>query len=313
MNEGFALNRNLALILVGLSGVCWASSGVAAQDFFSHSSKTTMELTNIRMCGAGFLMLVILFLRGKFKLSAARMNRKPKLWLYLFIYGLIGIVMVQFSYFQAISSGGAAATTVILSATPAMVVIWESLWNRKFPAPVEIFAVLLAIFGVFLLVTGGDTSKILVPLPCVLWSLASGASFAFSMIFGKVLFAEKIDPAFMTSLGMFEGGLITFLLIGDYNWLPFFNSETIFNVAWIIIFGTVIAFWIFNEGLKYLTPEESSLMEMTEPVSSVVISYFAFGTLFGLIESFGIILVLLAILSPVLAKNLSKASYSKKV
>ena len=180
------MNRNLALILAGAAGVCWASSGVAAQDFFKHSVKVPLELTNIRMCGAGFLMLVILFLRGKFKLSAARMNRKPKLWLYLFIYGLIGIVMVQFSYFQAISSGGAAATTVILSATPAMVVIWESLWNRKFPAPVEIFAVILAIFGVFLLVTGGDTSKILVPLPCVLWSLASGASFAFSMIFGSL-------------------------------------------------------------------------------------------------------------------------------
>ena len=221
--------------------------------------------------------------------------------------------MVQFSYFQAISSGGAAATTVILAATPAMVVIWESFYNKKFPRKIDIAAVIFAIVGVFLLVTGGDTSKILVPLPCVFWSLTSGASFAFSMIFGKVLFAEKIDPAFMTSLGMFEGGLITFLLSGDYNWLPFFNSETIFNVAWIIIFGTVIAFWIFNEGLKYLTPEESSLMEMTEPVSSVVISYFAFGTLFGLIESFGIILVLLAILSPVLAKNLSKASYSKKV
>lgn len=297
------MNRNLALILVGLSGVCWASSGVAAQDFFSHSSKTTMELTNIRMCGAGFLMLVILFLRGKFKLSAARMNRKPKLWLYLFIYGIIGIVMVQFTYFQAISIGGAAATTVILSATPAMVVIWESFWNKKFPAPVEIFAVILAIFGVFLLVTGGDTSKILVPIPCVIWSLASGASFGFSMVFGKYLFAEKITPAFITSVGMFEGGLLTFWTIENFDWTPFFARETIFDVAWIIIFGTVVAFLIFNAGLKYLTPEETALTGMTEPVSSVIISYFVFGTAFGLIESCGIVLVLLAILSPIFIKK----------
>ena len=297
------MSRNLALILVGASGIFWASSGVAVQDFFSHSDKNSMELTNIRMCIAGFLMLLILYLRGKFKLSAARMNRKPKLWLYLFIYGLIGIVMVQFSYFQAISSGGAAATTVILSATPAMVVIWESLWNRKFPAPVEIFAVLLAIFGVFLLVTGGDTSKILVPLPCVLWSLASGASFAFSMIFGKVLFAEKITPAFMTSVGMFGGGLLTFLLIENFDWTPFFKREIIFNVAWIILIGTVTAFLIFNAGLKYLTPEEAALTGLSEPVSAVVISYFVFGTTFGLTESLGIVLVLLAILSPLMIKK----------
>ena len=297
------MSRNLALILVGLSGVCWASSGVAVQDFFSHSAKTPMELTNIRMCGAGLLMVVILFLRDKFNLSAARMNRKPKLWLYLLIYGIIGIVMVQFTYFQAISIGGAAATTVILSATPAMVVVWESFYNRKIPARAEVLAVILAIVGVFLLVTGGDTSKILVPLPCVLWSLASGAAFAFSMIFGKHLFAEKIDPTFMTSIGMLAGGLLTFALIDNFDWTPFFERDAIFDVAWIIIFGTVTAFLIFNFGLKHLTAEEAAITEIAEPAAAVVISYFIFGTSFGLIESFGIVLVFLAILSPIFIKK----------
>lgn len=297
------MSRNLALVLVGMSGICWASSGIAAQDFFSRSIKIPLELTNIRMCIAGFLMLIMLLVAKKFKWSAARLNRNPKLWLYLFLYGLIGIVMVQFSYFQAISKGGAAATTVILSATPAMVVIWESLYNKKFPARIEILAVILAIVGVFFLVTGGDPTKILVPLPCVFWSLTSGASFAFSMIFGKVLFAEKINPAFVTSVGMFGGGLVTFLLIDNFDWMPFFESDVILNVGWIIIFGTVIAFWIFNEGLKYLTPEESALVEMTEPVSSVVLSYFVFGTIFGRIELLGIILVLFAVISPVLKKK----------
>lgn len=298
------MNRYLALVLVGAAGVCWASSGVAVQDFFSRSTKSVMELTNIRMCGAGFLMLLILFLRGKFKISAARLNRKPKLWLYLIIYGILGIVMVQFTYFQAISIGGAAATTVILAAVPAMVVIWDSFYNRKFPAKIEIAAVIFAIIGVYLLVTGGNPTKILVPLSCVAWSLASGATWAFSMIFGKHLFAEKINPAFVTSVGMFIGGLATFLMIDDYSWTPFFARETIFNVLWIIIVGTVAAFLFFNIGLKFLTAEESALTAMTEPVSSVIISYFVFGTTFGVIESFGIILVLLAILSPVLIKKI---------
>ena len=291
------------MVLVALAGVCWASSGVAVQDFFSRSEKSPMELTNVRMCLAGFLMLAILFSRGKFKWSAARMNRKPKLWLYLIIYGIIGVVMVQFTYFQAISIGGAAATTVILSATPAMVVIWESLYHRKFPARIEILAVILAIFGVFLLVTGGDTSKLLVPLGCVIWSLASGASFAFSMVFGKVLFAERINPAFMTSTGMFLGSLLTFALIDEFDWAPFFAQDVIFDVAWIIIFGTVVAFLIFNAGLKFLSAEETALTNLSEPASSVVISYFVFGTAFGLIESIGIILVLLAILSPIILKK----------
>ena len=297
------MNRNLAVILVGLAGICWASSGVAAQDFFSHSAKSPMELTNIRMTSAGFLMLAILFLRGKFLKSFARMKMKKYLLIHLALYGFIGIVMVQFTYFQAISNGGAAATTVILSATPAMVVIAESFLEKKFPKRAEIFAVILAMLGVFLLVTGGNPTKLLVPLNCILWSLSSGAVFAFSMIFGKHLFAEKIDPMFMTSTGMFFGGLLTFAMIEDKNWSPFLEKEVIFDVAWIIIFGTAIAFLIFNAGLKFISAEEAAITSTTEPASSVVISYFVFGTAFGFIESIGVIFVLLAIILPVILKK----------
>ena len=298
------MKKNLAMLFVGLAGVCWASSGVAVQDFFSHSTKTPMELTNIRMCSAGFLMLAVLFLRGKFLKSFVRLKMKPRLLIHLAMYGFFGVVLVQFTYFQAISIGGAAATTVILSATPAMVVVWEAIYNRRTPKRAEIFAVIFAMLGVFLLVTGGNTTKLLVPLSCMLWSLSSGAFFAFSMIFGKHLFAEKIDPMFMTSVGMFFGGLATFLMIDDKNWLPFLESEVIFDVAWIVIFGTAVAFTIFNAGLKFLSPEEAAITSTTEPASSVVISYFVFGTAFGLIESVGIILVLLAIISPVILKKI---------
>ena len=297
------MNRNLAMVLVGLAGIFWASSGVAVQDFFSHSTKTPLELTNIRMCAAGFLMLIIVFLRGKFLKSFARIKLKKFLLIHLALYGIIGVVMVQFTYFKAISIGGAAATTVILSATPAMVVIWESFYKKKFPRRAEILAVILAICGVFFLVTGGNFSKLLVPLPCVFWSLSSGAVFAFSMIFGKYLFAEKIDPLFMTSFGMFFGGLLTFLPLENRSWAEFFYADVIFDVAWIVIFGTAVAFSIFNEGLKFLSAEEAALTSTTEPASSVVISFFVFGTSFGLVESFGIILVLLAIILPVLLKK----------
>ena len=304
MEEGIVIKRNLALVFVGLAGIMWASSGVAAQGFFSNSSKTPMELTNIRMCVSGLIMIVITILRGKFKISAAILNRRKKLWIDIIIYGIIGVIAVQFTYFQAISIGGAAATTVILSAMPAMVVIWDSVYKKKFPTRAEVLAVILAMVGVFLLVTGGDPKTILVPLGCVAWSLASGAVFAFSAIFPKHLFKMKIDPAFMTSMGMFLGGLMTFPLIDDWNWLPFVTEGNLFNVAWIIIFGTVIAFISFNVGLKFLTPEAAAITAMTEPVSSVIISYFVFGATFGLIESFGIILVLTAILTPVIfAKN----------
>lgn len=289
---------------MGLAGIFWASSGVAVQDFFTHSEKTAMELTNIRMCVAGLILIIISAIRRKnFRLSIKKLNESPKLWLDVAIYGIIGVMFMQFTYFQGISIGGAAATTVICYTCPAMVVIWESIYNKKFPRLGEVLAVILAMIGVFLLVTGGNPTKLLVPLGCVVWSLLSGAAFAFSAIYPKHLFAKKVDALFLTGVGMFIGGLSTFLLIENWNWAGFFNSEVLFDVIWIIIFGTVAAFLSFNAGLKFLTPEEASITVTTEPAASVVISWAVFGTKFGLIESLGIILVLLAIIVPSIVKK----------
>ena len=102
---------------------------------------------------------------------------------------------------------------------------------------------------------------------------------------------------------MFIGGLSTFLLIDDWNWLPFLASDVLFDVSWIIIFGTIGAFLSFNAGLRFLTPEEASITATTEPAASVIISWIIFGTAFGLVESFGIILVLLAIVMPSIVKR----------
>ena len=290
------MSRGLALIFVGLAGIFWASSGVAVQDFFTHSEKSAMELTNIRMCLAGLILILISARRKNFLRSLGLIKRHPRLWLDVIIYGIIGVMFMQFTYFQGISIGGAAATTVICYACPAMVVIWESFYHKKFPKRGEVIAVILATSGVFLLVTGGNPTKLLVPLGCVIWSLLSGAAFAFSAIFPKHLLAKKIDPYFLTGVGMFIGGLSTFALIDERNWLPFFAPEVLFDVSWIIIFGTVAAFLSFNAGLKFLTPEEASITVTTEPAASVIISWIIFGTAFGLIESLGIILVLLAII-----------------
>ena len=297
------MSRSLALIFVGMAGIFWASSGVAVQDFFAHSSKSAMELTNIRMCTAGALLILIATRRRNFWRSLKLMNGQPRLGLDLVIYGVLGVMFMQFTYFQAISIGGAAATTVITYACPAMVVMWESFYHRRFPKRGEVLAVILAMSGVFLLVTGGNPSKMLVPLGCVIWSLLSGAAFAFSAIFPKHLFAKKIDPYFLTGVGMFIGGLSTFALIDEWNWLPFFATNVLFDVSWIIVFGTVAAFLSFNAGLKFLTPEEASITATTEPVASVVISWIIFGTSFGLVESIGIIFVMLAIVMPSIVKR----------
>ncbi|MBR6712880.1 MAG: hypothetical protein IKI76_07815 [Selenomonadaceae bacterium] len=85
------MKMGLALIFVGLAGILWASSGVAVQDFFSHSEKSPMELTNIRMCIAGLILIIMAARRKSFRLSVKKLNDSPKLWFDVTIYRRISI------------------------------------------------------------------------------------------------------------------------------------------------------------------------------------------------------------------------------
>ena len=297
------MSRTFSLITVAISGIFWASSGIAVQDFFSYSNKSALDLTNIRLNTAGLILLLISWKSGGFKKSFLVLKSKKKILIDLIIYGIIGMGLVQLSYFAGIAIGGAVATTVIQYSCPAFVILWHSFYCKKFPKLGEFLAVIFASIGVILLVTGGNLNQLLVPIGCIIWSLISGASFAFASIYPQHLFAANIDKCFLTGTGMLTGGLISFFAVDDLNWFPFFESDVIFDFVWIIIFGTVIPFLFYNIGLNYLTAEEASITATTEPLASVVISYFIFGTAFGFVESIGIILVILAILTPTFIKK----------
>lgn len=57
-------------------------------------------------------------------------------------------------------SDAATTTTVIQYLSPALVLIFVSLKNKKLPSVIELVAVLLSIVVVFLLVTHGNLSNI---------------------------------------------------------------------------------------------------------------------------------------------------------
>ena len=297
------MSRTFALIIVAITGVFWASGGIAVQDFFAHSSKSAFDLTNIRLNTAGLILLLVSLYTGGLQRSLSIIKTKPRLAIDLLIYGIAGIGLVQLSYFAGIAIGGAVATTVIQYSCPTFVILWNSFYYKRFPKLGELLAVMLATVGVILLVTGGNLDVLIVPMGCVIWSLISGASFAFSSIYPKHLFIAKIDQYFLTSVGMLIGGVFSFMIVDEVNWLPFFAPDVIFDFIWIIMFGTVMPFLFYNIGLNYLTAEEASVTATIEPVASVVIAYIIFGTSFGIVESIGICLVILAIIAPTFIKR----------
>lgn len=293
------MGKSAALFAVAVAAVMWAGSGMAAQHFFAHSDRSALELSNIRMSLAGLLLLAVAWQSGGLARGVKILREKPRLIFDLALYATIGIFLVQFTYFQSISVGNAAAATVIEYTCPAMVICWEALRAWKWPKPGEAAAVVMATLGIFLLVTGGDMEKLLVPLACLLWGLLSSACFAFAAIYPRHLLLE-FDPYFLLAMGLLIGGAGSSFFVETLDWRPFFAPEVVFDVGFIVVCGTALAFMLFNAGLLYLSPEQATVTATIEPAASVLLASVLFGTRFGAVELLGVGMVLAAILLPVL-------------
>ena len=78
----------------------------------------------------------------------------------------------------------------------------------------------------------------------------------------------------------------------------FFAADTWVDLVVIVFFGTVIAFFSFNVGLRWLSPEETAITATIEPAASILFAWLIFDAHFIAAQIIGIVLVIAAILTP---------------
>ena len=287
-----------AVLLVLLAGTMWAASGTAAQHFYTQSTHIPIELTQVRLFLSSALFFLLAYWSGGLRRGIRSLRRDPRLLVQLAIHGILGIMIVQFSYFMGIAEGDAAATTVIGYTSPAMMILYLAVRYRRLPSAAETGTVVAAVAGVFLLVTGGDLGRLSVPMACIVWSLISGATFVFAMIY-PVRLLRLFDRFFLLAVCMLIGG-ISLLPVTQviFDVGSFFTAQTWLDLLIIIGLGTIVAFFAFNVGLRWLSPEETAITATIEPVASVIFAWLIFDTHFVTMQVVGIVLVIAAILTP---------------
>ena len=292
-----------AVLFVLLAGTAWAASGTAAQHFYTQSTHAPLELTQVRLFLSSSLFFLLAWWSGGLKRGVRSVRRNPRILVQLAVHGTLGIMFVQYSYFEGIAAGDAAATTVITYTSPAMMILYLVLRHRRLPSAAEAGTVIVAVAGVFLLVTGGDFGRLSVPVACIVWSLVSAIAFVFAMIYPMHLL-RLFDRFFLLAVCMLIGGLALLPLTQVIlNVGSFFTAQTWPDLLIIIGIGTIVAFFAFNVGLRWLSPEETAITATIEPVASVIFAWLIFDTHFVALQIVGIVLVIAAILTPNLLRK----------
>ena len=290
--------------LAFMSAMLWGVSGTFGQFLFANRGVNTEWLVAVRMLTAGVLMLSFVALRTPRDLFAIWTNRRDALR--MMVFGMFGMLAVQYTYFAAINASNAATATVIQYTGPVLIVGWFAFKKKRWPTPFEGLCVAMAIAGTFFMVTHGSLNSLSISTTALVWGLASAVALAFYSI-QPLSLMHRYSPPVIIGWGMLIGGLALSLVHAPWAIEGAWDTPAIGAFAFVIVFGTLIPFYAYLTAVKIVGAETSSLLACAEPLAAAVIGMIWLGTRFGLYDWLGTALILATVVSLTLRKTEPKA------
>lgn len=235
-------------------------------------NRRKLASNNTTASGWFLLLTVNFFGRARSQVFSVWKNRRTAV--HLLIFGLLGMLTVQYTYMAAIKHGNAAVATLLQYLAPVMIIIHLILRKQAALSRQDLLTVSLALGGCFFLLTNGSLSSLSVPTFAIVWGVLSGVALAFYTLYAVPLL-EHYDSLVIVGWAMMIGGLALSLIHPpwqmDFKSLPI---EAYLYLVFVIIFGTMFAFWFYIESLQSLSPKETSLLGSLEPLAAVLTTVF---------------------------------------
>lgn len=268
---GFSPLFSLGLLAAGLSG---------------------FDVLSYRWLIAGLVLMIYAF----FKKKSLRINSFSEGWKIAILSILRSITSITLLIGYANISSGIASTINFMY--PVIVTICMMLFFGEKRSFMDIVAILVSIFGVYLLasgdsimVEGGNTR---VGLIC---SLISAFSFAAYYIAMKQMRADKIEVVKFTTWVMllsalyfivcafiFEGRIT--MITGGKNWL---------NILGLGLWATMVSNITGVKAIRRIGPTHTSILGALQPVTAVVLGVLFLGEHLYIRSCIGITLILAAV------------------
>jgi drug/metabolite transporter (DMT)-like permease len=281
--------KGYTMILTAAS--LWGISSTVAQPILKGGISADWLVT-MRMLISGILLIALgLWKKGE---AVWAIWRDAKSRLPLLIFAILGILGSQYTFFYSIQEGNAATATLLQYLGPAFIMLYVAIRDRRIPAVREFLALFLALFGTFLLVTGGSFQGLQVPTDAVFWGIASAVTLAIYTL-QPVKLLERWGSIVVVGWGFIIGGTALTLVNSPFQQEIDFSVSTMISILFIILFGTLLPYYLFIDSLRLIKPAEASIISTAEPFSAVLASILWLKVAFGWGESFGGIFILMAV------------------
>lgn len=296
LHVAMSYSRKSGIVLVLTGAVLWGISGTVAQYLFQQQGFSPEWLVVIRLLLSGIILLGLAYRKEKQRIWGIWKSKKERMNLVLF--SILGMLAVQYTYFAAIKHGNAATATILQYLGPVLITCYLAVRSKRLPSLKEMTAVVLALLGTFFLVTHGSIYSLSISGWALFWGVSSAVTLAFYTLHPQKLL-DKWGAAIVVGWAMLIGGVGFSFIHPPWKLEGQWSLPSLFAVIFIVLFGTLVAFYCYLESLKYLTASETSLLACVEPLSSAFLSVIWLNVPFGFADWLGALSIIctVAILS----------------
>lgn len=298
----------MGAIFTILGATFWGVSGTFGQFLFEKRFLDPGWLVTVRLLSAGFILLLFGYKKEKNKIFKIWTDKGDRLKLIFF--SIFGMMSIQYTYFVAIKHSNAATATVLQYLGPVLIMIFVSIKNKKLPTIIEFISILCALIGTFFIVTHGNVKELAISNKALFLGVSSAVAMAIYTVQPESLL-KKWGSLIVIGWGMVVGGIALSFVHNPFNAVGIWDIYSILMFSFIIIFGSVIAFYFYLDSTKYIGATTVSLLACVEPLAAAFFSVVWLKVPFGFMDWLGSIFIIMTIF--LLSFNGNKKSDKKEV
>lgn len=275
-----------------IAGIAWGLSGVSGQYLMTRGLAVEL-LTSLRLLIAGVCLLTIAWWTARNDL--VRLLRHKKDLLMTLVFALLGLVLNQMAYLQAISHTNAGTATVLQYLCPILVLGYSCIRLKQLPSWVEVLSIVLAVSGTFLIATHGHLDQLAVTPLGLFWGIFSAFTYSLYIILPARLI-RQYGSLVVIGLGMLMGGIVESIGFQTWQYPLVMDGGILLSLLGIVGVGTIFAYTAFLKGVSMVGPVNGSLLASIEPIASVFFAVWLVNEVFYPIDFLGMVLILFAVL-----------------
>ena len=208
---------------------------------------------------------------------------------------MLSIAFYNVCYFACIELCGLSFAAILLYTAPCFVVLLSAFFFKEKLTAHRFGSLVLAFLGCLLVVGVGSGNFGLSGFG-ILLGLASGIGYAFYSLFARVALKhyEPLTVMFYTFVCA-ALALIPFSHPAAIVGLALNSSTSLVIMLALSLVSTVLPFVCYTTGLAHMETGKASIMAFIEPMVSLLIGVLVFGEVLTLLNVFGVVMILCAV------------------